>query len=222
MKIELPVIPPAQLKEQWGGQFSVFSYYAFVIDVPSPVFIITTLKQNGLANAALSAWGMPGGSGKEPKFFLQVHNYTESRALIERNGEFVVNYPSILLYRKMRNTVNRFDHETDEILASGLNHEPSVFVKPPRVAECFACLECRVDWLKDIETEAKVSTLVQASVVHAAIDSAVAADSTRETHRRRQWVFDIQETVNPATGAGDGGLFATLDMGNTISLTELW
>ena len=48
MRIELPAVPPESIKEQWPGQFSVFSYYAFVIDVPAPVFIITTLKENGL------------------------------------------------------------------------------------------------------------------------------------------------------------------------------
>jgi flavin reductase (DIM6/NTAB) family NADH-FMN oxidoreductase RutF len=222
MKIELPVVPPAHIQEQWEGQFSVFSYYAFVIDVPSPVFIVTTLKENGLANAALSAWGMMAGSGKEPKFLLQVHNYTESRRLIEQNGEFVINFPSIGLYRQMRNTVNRYDGQTDEILASGLTPEPSAAVKAPRVAECFACLECRVDWLRDIETDVKVSTLVQASVVHAAIDGSVACDSARESHRLRQWAYDIQEPINPANGVGDGGLFASLDLENPISLSELW
>lgn len=222
MKIELPVNPPEHVKEQWPGQFSVFSYYAFTIDVPSPVFIITTLKPNGLANAALSAWGMMAGSGKEPKFILQVHNYTESRRLIEQTGEFVVSYPSISLKREMRNTVKPYDGDTDEILASGLNWESSVIVKPPRVAECFACLECRVDWLRDVETENKVSTLVQASVVHAAVDEAVLHDSSKETHMRRQWVYDIQETINPANGAFGGGMFASIDLENAVNLDELW
>lgn len=222
MKIELPVIAPSHIKEQWESQFSVFSYYSFVIDVPAPVFIITTLKENGLANAALSAWGMMAGSGKEPKFILQVHNYTESRKLIEQNGEFVINYPSMPLYMEMRNTVNHFDDNTDEILASGFNHEPSLLVKPPRVAECFACLECRVDWMRDIETENKVSTLIQGAIVHAAIDKSVSCDSLKEAHERRQWAFDIQESINPVNGAFDGGVFASLDLEKAINLSELW
>jgi flavin reductase (DIM6/NTAB) family NADH-FMN oxidoreductase RutF len=222
MKIELPVNPPEHIKEQWEGQFSVFSPYAFMIDVPMPVFIVTTLKGNGLANAALSAWGMMAGSGKEPKFILQVHNYTESRKLIEQNGEFVVNYPSIELYREMRKTVDRYDGDTDEILASGLHHDPSAVVKAPRVAECFASLECRVEWMRDVETENKVSTLVQAAIVHASIDEAVACDSLKESHGRRHWAFDIQETINPANGAFDGGVFAQLDLENVVNLAELW
>lgn len=222
MKIELPVSTPAHIREQWEGQFSVFSYYSFVIDVPMPVFIITTLKENGLANAALSAWGMMAGSGREPKFILQVHNYTESRRLIERNGEFVINFPSMKLKQEMRNTVKRYDDATDEILASGLRHEPSHIVKAPRIAECFASLECRVDWMRDIETETKVGTLIQGSVVHAAIDDSVAVDDIRRSHALRQWAFDVQESINPANGAFGDGLFASLDLENAVDLSKLW
>lgn len=218
MRIELPVTPPAHLKEQWEGQFSLFSYYAFVIDVPNPVFIVTTLKENGLANASLSAWGMPAGGGSEPKFLLQVHNYTDTRRLIEQNGEFVVNYPSIGLHREALKAVTHFDADTDELLASGLTPEPSKLVKPPRIAQCFACLECRLEWMRDIETDRKASTLVQAAVVHAAIDESVAVDSLEESHRRRQWFFHIQESVNPVNSVFDGGVFAPLDFERSIKL----
>ncbi len=218
MRIELPVKPPVHLKEQWEGQFSLFSYYAFVIDVPNPVFIVTTLKENGLANAALSAWGMPAGNGAEPKFLLQVYNGSDTRRLIERNSEFVVNYPSIGLHQEALKTVMHFDADTDELLASGLTYEPSKIVKPPRVAECFACLECRLEWMRDIETDSKVNTLVQAAIVHAAIDGSVAADSLVESHGRRQWFFHIQESVNPVNGAYDNGVFAPLDFNQSIKL----
>lgn len=218
LRIELPIVPPPHIREQWDGQFSVFSPYTFLINVPAPVFIITTLKGNGLANAALSAWGMMAGSGKEPKFILTVHNYTDSRKLIEQNGEFVINYTSISLYKEMQNTEKHYDGITDEILASGLSHEPSVFVKPPRVAESFACLECRVDWMRDVETENKVTTLIQASVVHAAIDESVSCDSLKDAHGRRRWSLYIQEAINPANGAFDNGVFAALDLENAFSL----
>ena len=217
MKLELPVLPPEHIKEYWEGQFSVFSWYNFVINVPSPVFIITTLKENGLANAALSAWGMMAGSGCEPKFILQVHNYTESRKLIEKNGEFVINYPSLQLQEQFKRTVQKFDDSADEILASGLTHEPSVVVAAPRVAECFACLECKVDWIRDIETQVKTTTLVQASIVHASIDEAVLDDDLVRTHKLRSWVFHIQESINPKSGiANQSGVFTNLDFDNSI------
>ena len=108
------------------------------------------------------------------------------------------------------------------IIASGLIHERSAVVKPPRVAECFACLECRVDWMKDMETGEKISTLVQASVVHAAIDESVCRDSLKESLRQRQWAFHVSESVSAVNGAADGGVFAPLDPDRSVDLSELW
>jgi flavin reductase (DIM6/NTAB) family NADH-FMN oxidoreductase RutF len=221
MKIELPTVPPAHFKEQWDGQFSMFSYYVFTIGVPAPVFIVTALKENGLPNAALSAWGMIAGSGAEPKFILQAHNYTDTRRLLVPGAEFVINYPSMSILKAAMKTVGHFGAGEDELLASGLRAEPSKLVKPPRVAECFACLECRVDWTRDIETEKKMSTLVQGSVVHAALDDSALRDGIRETHALRRWIFNIQESVNPVNGAAQAGLMAELDIDGAISADEL-
>ena len=74
MKIDFPVYPPKDVKPGWEGQFQVFSWYNFVINIPTSVYIITTRKENGLPNAQLNAWGMLLGSGKEPKFLLQLLN----------------------------------------------------------------------------------------------------------------------------------------------------
>lgn len=218
MRIELPVTMPEHIQERWEGQFSLFSPYTFLIDVPAPVFIVTTLKENGLANASLSTWGMMAGNGKEPKFILQVHNYSDTRRLIERNGEFVVNYPSLALRKEFCNTWEKFDGDTDEILASGLGHEPSAVVKPPRVAECFACLECRVEWMRDVEAETRTSTLVQAAIVHAAIDDSVLGESLKDSHMRRQWAMSIPGYINPVNGAFEVGAFAALDMERSSNL----
>jgi hypothetical protein len=71
MKIDLPVIPPADIQQGWDGQFQVFSWYNFVLNIPTAVFIVTTQKENGLPNAQLNAWGMLLGSGREPKVTVQ-------------------------------------------------------------------------------------------------------------------------------------------------------
>lgn len=157
MKKELPLMPPKGIEEAWQGQFSVFSWYNFVLNVPSAVFIVTTLKENGLANAQLNAWGMMVGSGKEPKFLLQVMNNSDTYRLIKRNREFTINYPSLRLREKFMKTITHFENEIDEILASGLTHEEPGVVRSPRVKECFAHLECKLDWIKDVESEEKVN-----------------------------------------------------------------
>lgn len=212
MKMELPVVVPEWIKESWDDQFKVFPWYYFAIDLPTPIFIITTLKDNGLANAQLSTWGMMAGSGNEPKFILMVHNYTDTRKLIENTGEFVINFPGIDLKDKFRNTVNHFGEDTDEIIASGLKHENSFIIKTPRIEECFACFECKLDWIRDIESEVKTSSLVQGSIVHASIREDVLSNDIRETCEKRKWVYNIHEVVNPKTGVHEGGILTTLDV----------
>ncbi|HYF83899.1 MAG TPA: flavin reductase family protein [Clostridia bacterium] len=218
MKMELPVQAPDWIKESWEGQFEVFPWYYFAIDLPSPIFIVTTLKENGLANAQLSTWGMIAGSGNEPKFILMVHNYTETRKLIEKTGEFVINFPDISLKDKFRNTISRFDNDTDEILASGLQHDASAKVKPLRVKECFAHFECKLDWIQDIEKVTKSTSLVQGSIVHAAIEENVLSDDLKTTCENRKWVFSVHEMVNPKTGNHDSGFLAKLDMNSGIKI----
>lgn len=218
MKIELPLKRPDWIKESWEGQFEVFPWYYFAIDLPSPVFIVTTQKANGLANAQLSTWGMIAGSGNEPKFILMVHNYTETKGLIEKTGEFVINFPDISLRDKFKNTMKRFDDETDEILASGLQHDASAIVKAPRVKECFAHLECKLDWIQDIEKESKFSSLIQGSIVHAAIDEKMLSDDLKTACGKRGWVYNVHEMLNPKTGKHDTGFITTLDMASGIKI----
>lgn len=212
MKVELPVQVPDWIKESWEGQFEVFPWYYFAIDLPSPIFIITTLKENGLANAQLSTWGMIAGSGNEPKFILMVHNYTDTRKLIEKTGEFVINFPGINLKNEFMNTVKPFDNATDEILASGLQHDKSINVSAPRIKECFAHFECKLDWIQDIERITKSTSLVQGSIVHAAIEENVLSDDLKTTCNKRKWVFNVHEMLNPKTGNHDVGFLTTLNI----------
>lgn len=217
MKIELPLIPPKDVKEAWEGQYSVFSWYNFVINVPSTIFIVTTLKENGRANAQLNAWGMMIGSGKEPKFLLQVLNNSDTYRLIKKNKEFVISYPSFSLHEKFMKTITHYEGEVDELIASGLNHEDSKIVQVPRVKECFASLECKLDWVQDVESEVKLNALIQGSIVNAAIDEAVLSDDMQESYIKRGFVCLLPEVINPITkvSLGNSGL-ASLDIEDCV------
>ena len=219
MKFELPIMPGENIKEAWPGQFSIFSWYAFVVNVPMPMFIVTTLKENGLANAQLSAWGMMIGSGKEPKFIFEVLNNSDTLRLIKTNEEFVVSYPSLNLKEEFMKTILHFGDNEDEILCSGLTHEPSLTVKVPRVKECFAHFECKLDWIRDVESETKVNTLIQGSILHAAIDDSVLSDDIHSSFEKRSFAFDVQEMINPQTGTSLGtGITLPLDISRAINL----
>ena len=217
MKIELPLMPPKDVKEAWEGQFSVFSWYNFVINAPSAVFIVTTRKENGRANAQLNAWGMMIGSGKEPKFLLQVMLNSDTHRLIKKNKEFVINYPSLRLREKFLKTITHFENEIDELIASGLTHEEPKVVQVPRVKECFASLECKLDWVQAVESEEKVTALIQGSIVNAAIDEAVLADDMKESYIKRNFACLLPEVINPVTAIslGYSGL-VSLDMESCV------
>lgn len=67
-----------------------------------------------------------------------------SHSLLEENGEFVVNTPSIDLENEMHYCGVKSGRDVDKWKETGLTPIPSLKVKPPRIEECFSHLECRV------------------------------------------------------------------------------
>jgi flavin reductase (DIM6/NTAB) family NADH-FMN oxidoreductase RutF len=215
MKIDLPVIPPADIQQGWDGQFQVFSWYNFVLNIPTAVFIVTTQKENGLPNAQLNAWGMLLGSGREPKFVLQLMNNSDTLRLIRANQEFVVNLPSYDLKQRFIKTTVHYPHEVDEITASGLTPEPCQVVSAPRVKECYAHYECVLDWLKEVETETPVNTLVVGNVVHAAVEEEYLLPEVRASFTKRAIPYHFGEFYNHQDrrcSGGEGSGFCQLDV----------
>ncbi len=215
MKIDLPVVPPADIQQGWDGQFQIFSWYNFVLNIPTAVFIVTTQKENGLPNAQLNAWGMLLGSGTEPKFVLQLMNNSDTLRLIRANGEFVVNLPSYELKTRFLKTTVHYADEVDEITASGLTPEPCKVVSAPRVKECYAHYECVLDWLKEVETGAPVNTLVMGNVVHAAVEEAYLLSEVRASFTKRAIAYHFGEFYShqdKRCSAGEASGFCRLDV----------
>ena len=113
--------------------------------VPRPVFIITTLGENGGVNAAPFSFcnivcpfppilglavGRRGGRKKD------------TEVNIGRRGQFVVNLADERLAGKLMITAIDFPPEISEVEASGLTAAPSARVAVPRIAESPAALEC--------------------------------------------------------------------------------
>jgi flavin reductase (DIM6/NTAB) family NADH-FMN oxidoreductase RutF len=213
VKIDLPVVPPPDVQVGWDGQFRIFSWYNFVFNVPASVFIITTRKENGLPNAQLNAWGMLLGSGVEPKFMLQLMNNSDTLRLIQAHGEFVVNFPTFDLRELMMRTTTHYPDDVDEITASGLTPELCQVVSAPRVKECYAHYECLLDWLRPIEVEARMNTLVMGSVVHATIDEDYLPPDIRASFTKRAIPYHFSEFYNHQEKRSTGlGGFCQLDV----------
>lgn len=62
----------------------------------------------------------------------------------EQTGEFVANFASAHLANQMNQTSVNAPRGVSEFELQGLTPEPSRSVKPPRIKEAFAALECKV------------------------------------------------------------------------------
>jgi flavin reductase (DIM6/NTAB) family NADH-FMN oxidoreductase RutF len=116
---------------------------------PRPIALITSLDEKGRLNAApFSAYNYfcidppivgigvtdrPGGEFV-PK---------DTAQNIRRTGEFVVNVVTEDIAQKMNICATDFPAEMGEVEIAGFTTTPSEKVKPPRLAEAHAALECR-------------------------------------------------------------------------------
>jgi flavin reductase (DIM6/NTAB) family NADH-FMN oxidoreductase RutF len=117
--------------------------------VPRPIALITSLDEHGLLNAApFSAYNyfctdppiVGIGVTNRPSDVLVPKDTARN---IRRTGEFVVNVVTEDIAEKMNVCATDFPAEMSEIEIAGFTTAPSQKVKPPRIAEAHAALECR-------------------------------------------------------------------------------
>jgi flavin reductase (DIM6/NTAB) family NADH-FMN oxidoreductase RutF len=116
---------------------------------PRPIALITSLDEHGHLNAApFSAYNYL--CTDPPIVGIGVTNRTNDRYMpkdtarnIRRTGEFVVNVVTEDIAEKMNICATDFPAEMNEVELAGFTTVPSAKVKPPRIAEAHAALECR-------------------------------------------------------------------------------
>jgi flavin reductase (DIM6/NTAB) family NADH-FMN oxidoreductase RutF len=106
------------------------------------VVLITTLNDDGSTNIAPKCWvSMIATQPPTLTFNCNVEHWTSRNVL--KSKEFVVNIPGAELVDKVW-TVGHLPHPRS-VEAAGFTPIPAVRVKPPRVAECRAHLECTLE-----------------------------------------------------------------------------
>ncbi len=111
---------------------------------PRPVVLITTIDESGHINAAPYSFVMPV-SGNPPLVAISSHPERHTLSNIRKTLEFVLNIPVVDLLEKVLICGKKFPPETNELEMAGLTSIKSKIVKPPRVEECLAYLECRFE-----------------------------------------------------------------------------
>lgn len=209
MKVEITAEKPVAYRELWPGQYDIFSHFEYVCGIPSALFLITTVKENGLPNVNFHAWSSF--SGDRGGFFavmpgLCTHTHTFRN--IQRDREFCVNFVRPDYYDAAGETIRHNRDEDDEIAAGGFTAEPCRSIGVPRLKEAFLCLECRLHSISDLSGEG-LTALVIGRVVHAAVEA--------EHYRIDRicgpdgFMFNIHSPKNPETGEGATSAVAVLN-----------
>lgn len=126
--------------------------YALLISLitPRPIAFISTLSDKGIPNAApFSFFNLMGndppivaiGIGKDE---TRKNHLKDSGYNIQQTKEFVINIVNERILEQVNMTSIDFPPEVDESEIAGLTKLPSIKVKPPRIAESPASLECRL------------------------------------------------------------------------------
>ncbi|WP_432064265.1 flavin reductase family protein [Streptomyces sp. C10-9-1] len=146
--------------------------------VPRPIAWISTTSPDGTDNLAPHSFFTIACVAPPIVQFTSVGR-KDSLNNVEETGEFVVNLAPEALVEQVNATATDFPRGVGEFDAVGVAREPSLRVKPPRVAASPVALECVLHSTVRLGD----STVVFGRVVHAAVQESVLADGHPEVTR---------------------------------------
>ncbi len=130
-----------------------------------PAVIITTVGKDGSTNAAPYSW-FSIVDYNPPQILFSTNMKRDTYRNVLETGEFVLNYPSTRLLKQIWITSKHFPYGVSELEKASLTGFPSEKVKPPRIRECIAHIECKVLWTKPIGS----SCIVLGDIVSISVD----------------------------------------------------
>jgi flavin reductase (DIM6/NTAB) family NADH-FMN oxidoreductase RutF len=142
-------------------------FYKFLTSVviPRPIAWVSTLSADGIPNLAPHSF-FTVASTDPPVVQFTPTARKDSLNNVEATGEFVVNFASEDLFAEINGTGTNFPADISEFDAVGLAMEPSRTVRPARVAESPAALECKLHRIIPVGN----SWLVLGQVSHAVVN----------------------------------------------------
>jgi flavin reductase (DIM6/NTAB) family NADH-FMN oxidoreductase RutF len=166
VEIDVRAMPP-------GKPYSVLNTCV----VPRPIAWVSTVSAAGVRNLAPHSYFSIVSAAPPVICFTSVGDKDTLRNVREV-PEMVVHVATEALLHRVNETGTSFGPHIDELAEVGLTAEPSVAVRPVRIAESPVALECSVVGFHEFPT----STVIFGEVVHAAFDpSVLAADGLPDT-----------------------------------------
>ncbi len=142
--------------------------------VPRPIAWVSTRSAEGVDNLAPHSFFTVSCVDPPMVQFTSV-GVKDSLRNVRATGEFVVCMATEPMFEQVNATGTDFPSDVSELATVGLTPEPSLRVKPSRIAESPVALECKLHAAITLGD----STVVIGRVLHAAIDKAVWADDGR-------------------------------------------
>ncbi len=202
---------PHTFKEVWPGEFERFSWHDFLTAIPSVLFVITSYKANGKANACLQSWSTF--VGDKGEFICIIGSVSRTGHLyrtLRETGCCVLNFPSRDVFDKCLQTVEHNDFNDDEIIMSGLTAEEAVSVNAPRIKECFLNIECEYLWEHEhFENSRDVTMALRAK--HICMDTDRCDEKGRGRYGKSGYMYNIHSPRNPDTGEVTPDCFGALE-----------
>lgn len=153
---------------------------------PRPIALVSTLDAAGRGNVAPFSFFMMGG-GKPPSLaFSPLNDKTrgakDTLRNIEATGEFVVNVVTRAMAERVNRASGDYASDVDEFELAPFTREASRLVKPPRVAESPAALECRLFQVVRHGDGPQAANYVIGEIIHVRVhDDALRADGLFDT-----------------------------------------
>jgi flavin reductase (DIM6/NTAB) family NADH-FMN oxidoreductase RutF len=150
---------------------NVLDVYHTLVGVvtPRPIAWVTTVSLNGTVNLAPFSFFNTFGANPPVVVFSPTNKRDGSKKdtlrNVEATGEFVVNASVASLAETVNLTSRELPPDHSEVELAGLHTTPSAKVKPPRVTESPAALECKVMQIVPVGSGAIAGNLVIGEVV---------------------------------------------------------
>ncbi|HRN52498.1 MAG TPA: flavin reductase family protein [Gemmatimonadaceae bacterium] len=175
---------------------------------PRPIALVSTLSAAGVGNLAPFSFFAMGGQNPQGIAICPTAdrhgNPKDTLRNIRESGEFTVNIVSREMAERVNQASAPYASDVDEFDVSGFTRMPSRMVKPPRVAEAPAALECRVFQVIPQGEGPMHGTWVLGEVLHLWVrDDVLAEDGRPDTAKvhpaarmgRDEWAHVTPETI---------------------------
>lgn len=142
--------------------------------IPRPIAWVGSISADGTPNLAPHSF-FTVASGQPPIVLFGSTGRKDSLRNIEATGEFSISLVPQRLTEQANQTSAPYPGEVDEFSEAAVGKEPSVTIRPPRVAQSPAVLECRLHQV----IPAGDSFLVLGQVTHVSVDTDVLTTDAR-------------------------------------------